>query len=82
MSQPKSQPLSQLFHTCLQAQPAILPPFNLIQLSSDSESGVNLSNDLDVDDGDETNGGGGAESIADRVAARHRALFGSNQNIL
>ena len=61
---------------------AILPPFDVIQLSSDSESGVNLGNDLDADGGNETNGGGGAESIADRVAARHRALFWCDQNIL
>ena len=44
----------------LPAQPAILPPFDVIYLSSDSESGVNLSNDLDADGGDESNGGEGA----------------------
>lgn len=80
--EPASSPTVSHVPPHLPAQPAILPPFDVIHLSSDSESGINLSNDLDADGGDETNGGGGAESIADRVAARHRALFGSNQNIL
>lgn len=67
-AQPASQP----------ATPTIIPsltPIDVVQLSSDTESGVhgnggdNLSNESDGD------GGNGDESIAERVAARRRALL-------
>ena len=84
--EPTEEPASIPTVTHVQAhlpnQPAILPPFDVIQLSSDSESRVNLGTGIDADGGDDANGGLGAESIADRVAARYRALFGSVQETL
>ena len=54
------------------AQEATTPPIDVIQLSSDTESGVN--NDEDEEGEVERELG---ESIADRVAGRRRAHFAS-----
>ena len=60
------------------APPAAPPPIDVIQLSSDTESGVN-----DDDNGEaEREVEGEGESIADRVAARHRAHYASFGDLL
>lgn len=52
------------------------PPVDIIQLSSNTESGEHMVTDDDDAYGDDVVDGGGDESIADRVAARHRAMYG------
>ena len=56
--------------------PVIIPSVDIIQLSSDTESGNHMATDNDDTNGDDAIDGGGDESIADRVAARHRAMYG------
>ena len=57
--------------------PAITPPIDVIQLSSDTESGVNETDD---EEGEVQRDLG--ESIADRVAARRRAHYASFGDLL
>ena len=66
---PANSPLSLL--------PATTPPIDVIQLSSDTESGVNETDD---EEGEVQRDLG--ESIADRVAARRRAHYASFGDLL
>ena len=52
------------------------PPVDIIQISSNTESGEHVVTNDDDAYGDDVVDGGGDESIADRVAARHRAIYG------
>ena len=57
---------------------AATPPIDVVQLSSDTESGVHTN-----DNGEEEREvEGEGESIADRVAARHRAHYTSFGDLL
>ena len=57
--------------------PSRTPPIDVVQLSSDTESGANEDEDEEGEVEGELGG-----SIADRVAARHRAHFASFGDIL
>ena len=57
--------------------PATTPPIDVIQLSSDAESGVNETDDEEGEVEREL-----GESIADRVAARRRANMASFGDLL
>ena len=70
--QPAARPASQ------PATPSVIPtltPIDVVQVSSDTESGVHVNGGGSRSDEGDADGGDGDESIAERVAARRRAVF-------